>query len=84
MANLSPEREQEIRDNIKKYGTAVHNANGWAVPGDKRAKAYNAIHGTNIVNDKALDIVLDNERELERSLTIRGYEYKLLKVLEEV
>lgn len=64
MANLSPEREQEIRDNIRDHGTAVYNPNGWAIPSNNRAKAYNAAHGTNVVDDEALDKILENERLL--------------------
>lgn len=64
MANLSPEREQEIRYNIKNFGTAVHNPGGWMVPSNNQAKLYNAAHGTNFVDDKALERYEDNKREL--------------------
>lgn len=64
MANLSPQEEQRIRDNVKRYGVAVHNPNGWVFKGSVRAKAYNAAHGTRIVDDETLDFVLKNENEM--------------------
>lgn len=68
MANLTPEQEQQIRENIRLHGTAVYNPRGWTVPSNEKAVAYNSTHGTNIVNDEALDRVIQLEKELEAEL----------------
>jgi hypothetical protein len=68
MANLTPEQEQQIRENIRLHGIVVYNPEGWMVLGDERAKVCNFIYGTNIVNDEALDRVFQLEKELEAEL----------------
>lgn len=75
MANLTREQEAMNRAHSDNRSTCLPNCWRWHY-GDppqpsyssSRAKAYNAVHGTRIVDDATLDKYLENEAEIKRAL----------------
>jgi hypothetical protein len=78
MASLSPEQERinaehirhQVRDHVISDPSCPECKRVWNLPpssfSTSRSSAYNAIHGTQLVNDAALDKMLENETEIRR------------------
>jgi len=66
MANIS--REDDLKDLEERMKNNGNRPYGRTFPSTHRAKAYNAVHGTQIADDDILDLVLQNERSLRRLL----------------
>lgn len=78
MSNLSPEQERineehirhQVKDHVMTDPSCFECKRIYSLPpstwSTSRSSAYNAIHGTKLVNDAALDKMLENNREINK------------------